>query len=338
MLGNIRLGKVCVNFSHGLVVGPATYLHSDFLRYIQVESQGSEAVAEAVEADLGEAAAFADAVHLVHDGSRVEGDHIFAVGSGVLQGLPEGRDNGDYPAGGGIFGFPLIDNLMILIRDGGAVNGEDTVREIHIGPAEADDLGAAQAGQGQQCGDLRFVTLHSIDEYGDLLRGQPGTLGGDDLGKPDGDALAGGLGNDGSQEAPGVGEGFRGDGLGLQVDGTLPLLWSYIEDVPVHHVLKPVILDGAVTPNGGGGEDIAPGIDISIDGLGKGFLVGFTGGIFNAGLHGHGFRDGLLLGISGDGDILPIDADTAEPGTGGKLPGFGYFHLTFLSWYATIRG
>ena len=35
--------------------------------------------------------------------------------------------------------------------------------------------------------------------------------------------------------------------------------------------------------------------------------------------------------------ILPIDADTAEPGSGGKLPGFGYFHLIFLSWYATIR-
>lgn len=322
---------------HGVIIGPAADFHGDFLGHAKMVSKGSEAVAEAVEADLGEAAALTDAVHLVHDGGRMKGDNIFTVGGGMLQGLPEGRDNGDSPAGGGVLGFPLIDDLMVFIGDGGAVDGEDTVGKVHVRPAEADDLGAAQTGQGQQRRDLSFVTLHCIDEDGDLLRGQPGTLSGNDLGKPDGEALAGGLGNDGSQEAPGVGEGFGGDGLGLQVDGTLPLLWSYIENVPVHHVLKPVILDGAVTPNGGGGEDIAPGIDISIDGLGKGFLTGLMGCLFDAGLHGHGFRDGLLLGIPGDGDILPIDADTAEPGAGGKLPGFGYFHLIFLSWYATIR-
>lgn len=323
---------------HGLIIGPATDFHGYFLRHTKMVGKGSEAVAEAMEADLGEAAALANTVHLVHDGGRVKGDNIFTVGGGVLQGFPEGRDNGDSPAGGGILGFPLIDNLVVFIGDGGAVNGEDPVGKVHVRPAEADDLRAAQAGEGQQRGDLRFVTLHSIDEYGDLLRGQPGTLGGDDLGKPDGDALAGGLGNDGSQEAPGVGEGFGGDVLGLQVDCPLPLLRRDIENVPVHHGLKPVILDGTVTPDGGGGENIAPGIDISIDGLGKGFLMGLMGCLFDAGFHGHGFGYGLFLGIPGDGDILPIDADTAEPGAGGKLPGFGYFHLTFLSWYATLRG
>ena len=74
--GYVLLGYVGVDFTHGLIVGPAAYLHGYFLRDVQVIGKACEAVAQAVDAYLWKIVCFADAVDLLEHSGWGHGNNI----------------------------------------------------------------------------------------------------------------------------------------------------------------------------------------------------------------------------------------------------------------------
>ena len=73
---DVALGNVGVDLFHGGIVFPTADLHGDFFRHTEVVGEGGEAVAEAVDADLGQASVFTDPVDAVQDGAGVHGNDI----------------------------------------------------------------------------------------------------------------------------------------------------------------------------------------------------------------------------------------------------------------------
>jgi len=78
-------------------------------------------------------------------------------------------------------------------------------------------------------------------------------------------------------------------------------------------------------------EDVAAGVNIIINGSGQGFPARLFLRVFYFGFDGQGFRLRQLLPVPGNGIVLPVDTDTAEPRTGGELLGNGLFHSGILS-------
>ena len=295
-------------------------------------------MAQTVDADKGEVVFCTDGIDGFIDPVGGEGDHILTFRGGGGQGLVQGRYDRHGAPGGGVFILLLVDKLSVLVIDSGAVDTDRVSAKVDVRPLQIQKLGTAEAGQSQQRRDLNVGTLDSCNKVSHLLGGEPRALVADDLRELDGDHLAGSLGNHRGNEAPGIGDGLCAELLCLSIYGTLPLLLGDGSDVPVHHRLEAVVLNDPISTDGRGGHNVATGIDVVVDGLGEGDALGAFLRILDTGLECHGFGNGFLLCGSGDADILAVDADTAEPGAGGELPGCWCFHLTFLSGCATLKG
>lgn len=343
---DVALRYVGVDFAHGLVIGPAAELHDDFFGDAQVIGEGDEAVAEAVDAHLGEAVLFADAVDLCPDGVGVARHHKAGL---LLRGGEGGvelvHQNGDGAGGAFVLVLLLLLQDVVLIEDGGAADADGALFKVDVLPLEGHDLGAAEAVEGQKSGNLRGGAVDGGDEGTDLLRLQEGPLVGDDLGELDlrhGDA---GIGQHGNKKAPGVFQGLGGALLRLQADGPLPFVRGDIGKGDVHQGLEPGAADRLVAPDSGGGEDGGAVGDVLVHGLPQGGeLRDFLGrGGAPAGevlrLDVLGLADALAFRGGRDGDALTAQAELDEVIAGGHPPGLGDFHGGLLSgWSGAVSG
>lgn len=306
--------------------------------------EGDEAVAEAVDAHLGEAVPFTDAVDLCPDGVGVTCHHKAGVllcgGEGGVEFV---HQNGDGAGGAFVLVLLLLLQDVVLIEDGGAADANGALFKIDVLPHEGHDLGAAEAVEGQKSGDLRRGAVDGGDEGANLLRLQKGALVGHDLGELDlrhGDA---GIGQHGNKKAPGVFQGLGGALLRLQIDGPLPFVRENVRKGGVHQGLEPGAADRLVASDSGGGQDGGAVGDVLVHGLPQGeelrdFLgLGGTPASEVLRLDVLGLADALALCGGRDGDALTAEAELDEVIAGGHPPGLGNFHGDLLSgWSGTV--
>ena len=279
--------------------------------------KGGEGAAQTVGTDFWKAGFAAGSVGGVPDGIWVAGDGVFCPFVSGLDSGPElGQQEGDGPSGGCIFVFFPIDQGAVFVQNGGAVDIDTPGIQIDILPSDSHNLGAAQTGQAQQNGDLAEVTFDGIQKGGNLFGGEVGKVISNHLGEPDGDLPSRGVLDHGGDKAPGVFQGFCRALPGLHIYQPLPLIGGDIVDTPGHGTLEPQTLDCFIAPDGGGGEDIFPILNILVNGFCQGFAVTLSG-ILYTGFQSSGLGDAFFFCGFGDGIGFAVQLDTDVPGPGG---------------------
>lgn len=318
----VFLGDLRIDLPHGGNIGPAAGAHGDFFRDAQVVGQGGKRSAEAVDTDLWQIVLLAEPVNGLPDLVGVTGVDQRVALICVFHRLTElGKNEGDGPAGSGVFILLALDQLTVFVLDGSTMDMDTVVYQVDIVPAEGKNLGPAEAGQGQQGGDFTAFAVNGFQEGGDLLGGEEGEVIGYHLREPDGYLGAGGILDHRGEKAPGIFKGFGGTQFCLCVYDPLPLVRCGGGNIPLHGGLESGAGDGPVPTDGGWGQDILPGGDIGIHGLlyrrGRGFF-----GLPGTGLQGHGLFGAFLCRGFGDGDGFAVNLDTDVPGAGGEFAGF----------------
>lgn len=301
---------VGVDLFHGVVVGPAADCHCGFLPEAEVAGQGGEGVAQAVGSYIGNAGTGGGFPIVAADGALGDGDHIVALLLGDGEGIAQGLDDGDSAAGTGVFGSLLTGELAVFVPDGGFPDVEDTGIQIHGIPAKTQDLGLPQRGECQQGGDQSAVVGQGIQEGLDLA-GLEEALGIVNLlGECGLRSVAGGFGHDTGHEHPGVFQSLRGAETGFPVDDALPLIGLDVSQDQGHGGLESLVLDPAVSGDGGGGQNILTPFDVAVDGLCEGHGTGAAPAcLLAASLQRHVFSQaGFLRGL-GDGVGCAVDFD-----------------------------
>ena len=234
---------------------------------------------------------------------------------------------GDQALAGFVLGI-LFDQLVVLVIDAGLFDQDGAGADI--GPAQAEDLGAAQ---GHPCGE-ETGAFHLAADVG---QGEDQTA--EVVGAVDGrfllrlfrgkdqilDRYAGG----GLDQALGALNGFAGVGLALFVDGSLHPGAGQILDAQRHQVLQVVPGLPVIAVDGGWGDDTFPGPDIIGDGILHQTVVRLLG-LDQAGLGGTGFGVVVFFGLGGDGDADALDHDLVEIGAGFQAAGSGHADLRLL--------
>ena len=234
---------------------------------------------------------------------------------------------GDQALAGFVLGL-LLDQLVVLVIDAGLFDQDGAGADI--GPAQAEDLGAAQGHPGgKEAGALHLTAdvgqgedqtaevIGAVDGrfLFRLLRGENQIL----------DRDAGG----GLDQAPCALNGFAGIAFTLFVDGSLHPGAGQILDAQRHQVLQVVSGLPVIAVDGGGGDDAFPGFDIIGDGILHKAVVRLLG-LDQASLGGTGFGVVVFFGLGGDGDADTLDHDLVEIGAGLQAAGSGHADLSLL--------
>ena len=209
--GNVGIGDVGVNFSHGLIVCPAADFHSDLFGYAKMIGEGAEGMAQAVCADLRKAIGGTDAVNLCPDGIWVTGDNELGIAGRGGKKIFQARYHDRYRAPGGlIFIVRLIDDLVIFVVDGRTTDVQKAAFQTNIAPLQAHDLRAPERVEAEKGRDFAGLAFNSGKKDLNLLRLQERMLFLRELGEVDRERFARLMLHVGRDERPRVFYRFRG--------------------------------------------------------------------------------------------------------------------------------
>lgn len=253
-------------------------------------------------------------VYLPPNGCRVLGDYRAGFALYVVQSLVQ-RVNDRYisSAAGILVGF-FFDHLMIFTGHYGAADLDPAVFQIYVLPIQRCYLGAAQRGDGKECGNLHRSSFDVLDEGVQFGFVQEFHVLFDDLRQLGGEMLAGGPGEHLGEEAPAVGDRLGGVGSAFPVDGFSDLGFGNVLTLSFHEGGESAFLASLIPTYRGRGDAVFVVCQPEVDGLGQGLVAqGLLFDLDDALLERHGLCDGFFFCGLCDGNALPVYAQLDKP-------------------------
>ena len=176
---------------------------------------------------------------------------------------------GKCPTGTFIFHLAFFHVLALLIWDQGTLNPDFLTFKVDALPLEPHNLRTAQSQpDSHDNGKLRNIPLGCCDKLHDLAGIQISVLLADTLGVFQAlGAYVFILIEDGQDQPNRVFQGFCGAGGGIGIDCPLKVGFLDVSDLRLHEGREAILPDDLIAHDSGGGEHVAPVINIVGDGF-----------------------------------------------------------------------